>query len=305
MKKLLLLFTLISTSLYAQDAVWFETGASWTYQYQSNGFMELETHEAMYVITEQTTVSDQVCAKMEAVGDNDNPLSCNANPPAYYFYESNDSIFFASDYDNTFRLAYDFGAEEGDAWEFTYPVEMNAGFTTYLVTVDSVSTTQQEGQDLKVLYLDYALISGEEHSAIGFDKITIIEKIGATQVFMVPFGYWQICEAHFNTVLKCYTDANTTYIGDDFEDCTVGLDDVSGAEIFQVSPNPSHASFVIHNSKNLTANVEMYSINGSLVYSSILQNSLHRVNTDQLASGLYVLQIRTDAGAFHKKIILE
>src|SRR5690606_1354227 len=149
---------------------------------------------AEYVITGQTTLNGQPCAKMEAVGDNSNPLNCNANPAPYYFYESNDSIFFASDYDNTFRLAFDFGAEAGDSWEFTYPVEIYGDYTTYLVTVDSISTIQQDGQDLKVMYLDYDLISGEDFSLMEVQQYTVIEKMGATQIFFVPFGYWNVCE---------------------------------------------------------------------------------------------------------------
>src|SRR5690554_389427 len=109
MKNFLLLISFISTGLFAQESIWFETGTSWRYQYQTFGFLDDITVGAEYVITEQTTLNGQHCAKMEAVGDNSNPLNCNANPAPYYFYESNDSIFFASDYDNTFRLAFDFG----------------------------------------------------------------------------------------------------------------------------------------------------------------------------------------------------
>lgn len=305
MKNLLLLLTFISTNLFAQETIWFETGASWTYQYQMNSLFEVETHTAQFTITEQTTINGQPCAKMEAVGDDTNPLDCNANPAPYYFYESNDSIFFASDYDTTFRLAFDFGAEPGDSWQFTYPVEMFENFTTYLVSVDSISTIQQDGQELKVMYLDYEIISSEEYSGIGYEKFTAIEKIGATQMFFVPFGYWNVCENHFNTVLQCYSDATTAYIGDDFESCTVGLNDPQVSDFFQIAPNPSRGSFVVHNPTNLTAEINLYSISGSLVYSSQIQNEIHIVNTDNLSPGLYVLNIRAESGVIHKKIVLE
>lgn len=304
MKNILLLLTFISSSLFAQDETWFETGASWTYQYQNNGLFEVETHIALFTITEQTSLNDQACAKMEAIGDNPNPLSCNANPAPYYFYESNDSIFFASGYDHTFRLAFDFGAEAGDSWQFKYPVEMTENFTTYLVTVDSISTIQQDGQNLKVMYLDYDLISGEDFSLMEVQQYTVIEKMGATQMFLVPFGYWNVCENHFNTVLQCYTDATTSYIGEGFTSCTVGLNDPQVSDFFKIAPNPSQGSFAVYNSKNLTVEINLYSINGSLVYSGQMQNEILNINTNNLAPGLYVLNIRTEAGVIHKKVVL-
>ena len=304
MKNFLLILTFISTSLVAQDASWFETGASWTYQYQNNGFLEVETHIALFTITQQTILNGRPCAKMEAVGDDSNPLSCNANPAPYYFYESNDSIFFASEYDHTFRLAFDFGAVAGDSWFFTYPVELYENFTSYLVTVDSTNTIQQDGQDLKVMYLDYEITSGEEYSAIGYFNLTVIEKVGTTRMFFVPFGYWHICENHFNVILQCYTDAAISYIGDEFEDCTVGLSDLH-SDSFHIAPNPSRGTFEVYNSKNHSAEIYLYSISGSLVYSGYMQNEKYVVNTDQLSPGFYVLNVRTEAGFFNKKIVLE
>ncbi len=289
MKNFLLLLTFISSSLFAQEATWFETGTSWKYQYQTFGFLdEIETVGAEYVITEQTTLNSQPCARMEAVGDNPNPLGCNANPAPYYFYETNDSIFFASDYDQTFRLAFDFGAEPGDSWEFTYPVEVYGDYTTYLVTVDSISTVQQDGQDLKVMFLDYNLISGEPSSSMELEQYTVIEKMGATQIFFVPFGYWHVCEGVIGTFLLCFTDATTSNVGDGFTSCTVGLNNPQVSDFFQIAPNPSQGSFAVYNSKNFTAEINLYSISGSLVYSGQMQNEMHTVNTDILSPGLYV-----------------
>lgn len=306
MKKLILLLTFTPTMLFAQNNDWFQTGASWTYNYEANQAIGgPEIHQAQYTITEQTNLNGQDCAKMEAIGDDPNPLTCNATPAPYYFYESNDSIFYTSDYDNTFRLAYDFGAEEGDSWEFEYPVEMFDNLTVYSVTVNSVSTIIQDGQELRVMNLGYTIVSGEEYSGIGYQEITVIEKVGATILFYVPFGYWNICENHFNTKLQCYNDASISYIGDGFNSCTVGLNEADAQNQFQIAPNPAKDFFTVTSSVISATGILLYSMTGQLVYSGEIHNQETRVITSDLSPGLYVLQIHTAEGEIHKKIVLE
>lgn len=308
MKYVLLFLTLTFTStiLSAQTEDWFPIGATWTYNYLANPPLgPAENHLVQYTITEQTVLNGQACAKMEAIGDDPNPLDCNANPAPYYFYESNDSIFYASDYDNTFRLAYDFGAEDGDAWEFVYPVEMYGDQTVYSVTVNNVSTIQQDGQELKVMDLGYEIVSGEDYSQIGYQEITIIEKIGATILFYVPFGYWSICENHFNTALQCYNDETISYIGEGFNSCTLGLNDADIQNQFQISPNPAKDFFMVNSSENGAVEIKMYSITGQLIYSGNILNQELKVNISGFSPGLYILQIQTEDVEIYKKIVLE
>jgi len=110
----------IITSLYlgaaqAQTNDWFSTGTSWTYHYTVNQVFQTVDAITTFAITEQAVVNSQPCSKMEVADGGTNPFLCAPIPPPYYLYESNDSVFYASDYDNTFRLAYDFGAEVGDS----------------------------------------------------------------------------------------------------------------------------------------------------------------------------------------------
>lgn len=306
MKQLLLLLTFIPTILSAQTNDWFQTGTTWTYNYQANPpFGAPETHQAVFSITEQTVLNGQPCAKMEATGNDPNPLSCNASPAPYYFYESNDSIFYASDYDNTFRLAFDFGAEVGDTWEFEYPVELYDNQTIYNVMVNSISTIQQDGQELKVMDLGYAILSGEDYSSIPYQEITVIERVGATLLFFAPFGYWNICENHFNTKLQCYHDATISYIGEGFSSCTVGVNEANGQTHFQITPNPAKDFFTVTSSEISATGLELYSITGQLVYSGEIHNQETKVSTSHFSPGLYLLKLQSEKGEVRKKIVLE
>ena len=300
MKNVLLLLSLISTSLFAQDSGWFETGATWTYQYKVNGIMQTETHIAEFTITEQTILNGQACAKMEAVGDDPNPLICNAAWPPYYLYESNDSIFYATYHDNTFRLAYNFGAQPGDTWEFVEPVEVYQDETAYTVTVNDISTIIVSGQELKQLTLNYQQVQGDSNSGGGGIK-TVIEKIGATS-FFIPFGFWNICEYHFMDSIRCYNDSEISYIAPSFSSCFLGVNDVQPEVKIGIYPNPAQDNFTIEATDNRIMEISIYTISGKCIYSKQVNNQKLEVNTSTFNSGLYLILVQTENGLAYKKL---
>ena len=303
MKNFLLLLTFISTGLFAQDASWFETGATWTYQYKENGFMEVETHLAIFSITEQTTLNGQACAKMEATGNNSNPLNCNAAWPPYYLYESDDSIFFATDYDNTFRLAYDFGAEPGDTWEFIVPIDIFETETVYMVTVNNVTTTEIDGQELKQMNLNYQHISGDD-SYIGWQNLPVTEKIGAVP-FLIPFGKWSVCENHFNDSIRCYSDSQIAYLAPDFSSCFLGLNDTRPEVNMGIYPNPAQNTFTLEVWDNRILEIQIYTVSGKRIFSNGFDNHKIEVNTSAFKAGLYHISVQTEKGLVYKKLVVQ
>src|SRR6056297_2805571 len=100
--------------LHAQDAAWLEVGSEWTFQHGSFGGPE--HFQVVYGITEETTFAGRACVKMEKISNLG--LGCMGLQPPFYFYVSNDSLYFANDELDEFRLAIDFGAVPGDSWEF-------------------------------------------------------------------------------------------------------------------------------------------------------------------------------------------
>ncbi len=303
MKNILFLLTFITTSSVAQDTGWFETGATWTYQYQLNGLLEAETHIAVFSITEQTTLNGQACAKMEAVGVNSNPLDCNAAWPPYYLYESNDSIFFATNYDNTFRLAYDFGAQPGNTWQFIVPIDIFETETVYTVTVNDVTTIEIDGQEFKQMGLNYQHISGKD-SYLGWQNLTVTEKIGAVP-FLIPFGSWSVCDGHFNDTIRCYSDSETAYIAPGFSSCVLGINDAQPAVNIEIYPNPTQDNFTLEVSDNRILEINIYSVSGKLIYSNQVNKERLVVNTSAFKSGLYHISVKTENGPVYTKLAVE
>lgn len=310
MRRLLLLFTLISSSLFAQDGGWFQTGATWTYNYTFPPVLPIlppEVVQAQYTITEQTELNDQPCAKMEAIGDDPNPMYCNVLTAPYYVYESNDSIFFANDFDNTFRLVYNFGAEQGDTWDLIYTSEYNEGETAHLVTVDSVYNTVIDGETLKVMDLSYDYVSGNDEAGIMRHTATVTQRLGAFEPFSILFGYriFGLCEAYYNETLQCYTDPDISYLSPDFQSCTLGLNDPEVSASIEISPNPSSDYINIASLQSLILEIKIYTIAGQLVYSEVAQNQEHRINTSKFESGFYLISIETEQGIGVKKLVVE
>jgi hypothetical protein len=310
MKQLILLFTLISSSLFAQDSGWFQTGSTWTYNYTVPPILIVlppEILQAQYTITEQTELNGQPCAKMEAIGDDPNPMYCNVLSAPYYVYESNDSIFFANDFDNTFRLVYYFGAEQGDTWDLIYTSEYNEGETVHLVTVDSVYSRVIDGVTLKVMDLSYEYVSGNDQAGIMRPTATVTERLGASEPFSIIFGYriQGLCEAYYNEALQCYTDPEISYLSPDFQSCTLGLNDPQVSSNIEISPNPANDFINIQSLDSPISEIRIYNVTGQLVFSEKIQKQEHLVNTSKFESGIYLISIETEQGIGVKKLVVE
>lgn len=140
MKTFFTLLLLIPLTVFAQEFNWFEAGSSWTYNYGT--FASPEHYQATFEISE-TVFAGEACAKMEP--DNGNPFGCFPVEPPFYFYESNDSIFYATEADSTFLLAYNFNAVPGESWVFIVPfVEYNLS-DTFNVMVQNVNSVMIDG----------------------------------------------------------------------------------------------------------------------------------------------------------------
>jgi len=145
------LFISLPSIAPAQDLPWLEVGSEWTYQH---GVVSGPEHfQVTYGITEQTTFAGQACAKMERISTLG--LGCMALEAPYYFYVSNDSLYYATDDFEDFRLAVYFGAEPGDSWEYITGYGENT--TSFTATVNSVTTMDVGDITLRRLSISYQL----------------------------------------------------------------------------------------------------------------------------------------------------
>jgi PKD repeat protein len=86
---------------------------------------------------------------------------------------------------------------------------------------------------------------------------------------------------------------------------TTGIEDVlENSENIIVYPNPAQ-HYLIINSKDASSkmvSVVMYNLLGAQVYQNHTLGQEHRINTDQLPSGMYTIKIATEKGWINKKI---
>ncbi len=230
MKAIFTLLFYIPLFVFSQDNSWFEPGTSLTYNYQNWSGPDL--YQVNFEVSD-AILAGQACAKMETVGEY--PFVCTPFETPFYFYESNDSVFYASEVDNTFRLAYNFNAEAGDTWDFSFPL-IEGGIETYTVEVIEVNSIEIDGNNLKELVLNYQNVSEQPETEIFPEEFSVIEFIGSTKGLFVPFGQLAFCDAETAIQLQCFNSSSLSYINPDFETCFLSVDDIQKPLILNFSP---------------------------------------------------------------------
>lgn len=307
MRQLTLILLFISSNLFSQNPIWFETGTTWIYNYYGSGPITTQNFTATFIASEQVTFLEQECTKIE-VTENGNqtifptPFPCMSIQPPYYVYESNDSIYYTNENDDSFKLAYDFGASVGDTWEFVVPVELQdeiLGRDTLLVTVLSTGTINVNGNPLREMILEYENISNNPHSTVVHNEITVTEFLGADQVFMIPFpqaGWEIVCDGEFNTFLQCYDGGTLSYTNPEFSSCTLGIDDYSLDNTIHMYPNPASESFVIESTSYIKGVIQISTVLGEVIMIQQLSGKIQNMNTTNLTPGIYLVNIETVGG---------
>lgn len=319
MKNTILLLTSLAVTFFAfgQDSDWFAAGTTWTYNYSFNpaGPGVPGTANVDFTISEQTTLNGTECSKMDVPEGEDNPFTHFAVTAPYYFYTSGDSVFYATDYDPTFRLGFDFGAQPGDSRHFIVPVEMFQETDTFLVTVDAFSTTMIDGEELRVLDLTYENISPVAHTWILQDPISIsvTERLGSPVLFFLPVGEAggeiSAVEGPFNISLRCYSSPSLQYLNPDFDTCLLSTADAARNSELRVYPNPVrdllHIS--IPDGQHPIEAVEIYDTRGRLVLEFTNARTSSEgvtLNVRSLRSGVYVVRARSKGTVYAQKAVI-
>src|SRR5690554_711045 len=183
--------------VFSQETTWFESGSSFIYNYQT--VASPDQYQAEFAMSE-AVFADRDCVKMEAVGGY--PFLCTPFDTPMYFYESNDSVFFAMEVDDNFRLAYNFNAEVGSGWEYALPVSQSV-IDYFNVEVIAVNTVIVDGHEVKEMVLKYQSIAAERHVEIFPEEIRVREYLGAMNTFFIPLGHILACVAETSIALQC------------------------------------------------------------------------------------------------------
>lgn len=290
-KNLFYLLLLASLPIHAQDLPWLEVGSEWTYQH-GHAFGS-EHFQVTFGITEETTFAGKNCAKMEPIPI-ESGLPCSSITPPYYYYVSNDSLFFAKSSDTEFQLAVDFGAGVGDSWNFT--TGENEFATEYLVTVSGISTIEVEGYTLRKLELSYSFNEGSGVEPFIFiypSSLEVIEVVGSLHQFFTPFGQNGVCDFEANTQLQCFDSPSLSYLNSIFPNCDfiLSIDDAQYSSDISIFPNPTLNSIVLTGEllKN-TDWVEIYNLQGAVVLRHSVSNAGDVIDLSALENGVYLIQ---------------
>ena len=287
MKAIFTLLFIAPFCLFAQENAWFEQNTTWTFNY--GNLVGPERFQVSFGM-EETTLANKACVLIET----DNyPFACSPVAPPYYFYESNDSIFFATETEAVFRLAYDFNAAPGDTWEHVVPVEEFATSDTFDVEVLSVSDVDIDGSSVKKLMLAYTNTSQTPHLEIYPSEISVLEYIGSTIGFFVPLGSGIACDNETDIKLQCFDAPLLDYTNPEFGTCFLSAPSAIEPVQLKIYPNPAKDNFTIDMDFSGTSDLKIMQLDGKLVYTETIQSGLKEIQLPALTSGMYIVEVKS------------
>lgn len=306
----ILITLLFAMPLHAQNTPWLEVGSEWTFQH--GVFSGPEHYQVTYGITEQTTFAGRECAKMERTSAND--FGCISLAAPYYFYVSNDSLFYASELDSTYRLISDFGAAIGDSWQYLVVSDYNNSVVvdTFLVTVADANLLSIEGHNLRQLEFNYEWLgsSSSDELGLGLYSGDMTEVIGGLG-FFAPFGQFGFCDNETNVTFQCFESPSFSYLNPDYPSCNyvVGIDESDKNKRLSIFPNPAKGTVniaVLPSLGSTKSTLTIYNSSGKLVYSRSGDFAYsEQIELSTLPSGLYFVGFQSEESRIVQKLVID
>lgn len=307
------IIVLLSLCLYpvilnAQDALWLEVGSEWTFQH--GVWSGPEHYQVTYGITEETTFAGRECVKMENTSSL--ALGCMGLQPPFYFYISNDSLYYANDELDDFRLAVDFGAEPGDSWEFV--TGYGESTTAFTVTVNSVSVVEVDEFSLRRLNVTYEFdLEGGEvmYDYIFPETMEITEVIGAQYMFFIPMGHGAVCDYETEVTFQCFESPSFDYLNPDYPSCDfiLSVDKPEDSIAISVFPNPASDVVNIEVPSSWTGSetsIHLINSRGQLVQSRAeWRTGTPQIHVEDLPKGLYYLSVENGENRVVRKLVVD
>jgi hypothetical protein len=75
--------------------------------------------------------------------------------------------------------------------------------------------------------------------------------------------------------------------------------------VFKVFPNPTQGEVVVALPSNAPSKIQVYSLQGSLVYETSHNEQQFAINLSQLPNGVYLIQCEQDGKRFFRKVVKE
>lgn len=278
-------FGLIFNEIITNDSLdaiyneWAPVGASWYYTLKNPDVTGY--NYTKYTSVSDTTVQGKACRKITKTRDPE----CMDRPVFEIMYSSNDTVFCLDTTSNSFIPLYIFNTPVGGSW--TIPL----GSDSLIVTVDSISSTNVNGFDLKKLWVHYTKIQDQSFYEGSF---LITQRLGETKFMFHTFD-GSNCTGKYPDGIRCYEDAFTGLYNTHL---TPNCDNVSGIEDMFNSENmprlyPSPASQMIHIEVPAAmgeVNYFLHDISGRQLQQGSF-SSKEIIITSELKSGLYYVTL--------------
>jgi|GEM_PF-564700 len=234
-------------------------------------------------------------------------IYCFDRPDAEYLYTSNDTVYFFDTTFNEFQNLYVFNSAPNDSWVIKIKDEAQE-IDTITITVDSISTKQINGQNLKVLYVNYD--KDDENFPESYSS-TIIEKIGDAN-YMFNWYPWSliVCDANWTDGLRCYQDSKIgLYSTGIVDSCNyiykwTGVNIKKQKEKILVFPNPVNDYLFIETDLKTDLIAELHSLDGKILISKVFNESA-KLDLSGIIKGAYILNIRNRNKIIETKKIMK
>jgi hypothetical protein len=282
MKSTLLFFALFFSSLsFAQN--WAPAGAKWHYTYIGFSIAYVEIANVG-----DTIIAGQSCQQLQKTF---NGLQFGVTPVNYIFdttytYESNGVVYVLEQ--NQWKTLYNFNAVVGEHWPMAPMPEFGGCTENSQLKVLATGTKVINAQTLKYLVVDFC---NPDLTSQGFQD-TIIEKIGFTGSYMLPFDMCTMAfDGNEGGPFRCYSDDNfSTYKPFYANDCEylVGMEENQMHKL-AIYPNPSAGQLYIESELPLE-NIQLTDAIGRTIQSFDLQAGVNQMRFSSLHPGTYFIR---------------
>jgi len=149
MKSLYFFLLLFFTAYLSNGQGFAPVGAEWHYD---EHFVFSGDVDYIKITSEKDTmIAGELCRKITKR----HKIICNDRPYTEYLFSRNDTVFFLDTAFNQFQILYIFSANAGDSWSIKVRNEELQQTDSVFVVVDSVSTKQINGINLRALHVTY------------------------------------------------------------------------------------------------------------------------------------------------------
>ena len=291
---------LFSAATYAQS--WAPAGAKWHYSYIgfASGYVEIAN-------VGDTFIAGQTCQKLQKTF---NGLQFGVTPMNYIFdttytYENNGVVYVLEQ--SQWKVLYNFNAVVGDHWPMAPMPEFGGCTENSQLKVLATGTKVINSETLKYLVLDFC---DPDLTSQGFQD-TIIEKIGFTGSYMLPFDMCTMAfDGNEGGPFRCYSDNNfSTYkpFYDEVCDFIVSTDELAAVIQIELAPNPSNGIFEIKTEKQEPLDILVYNQAGVLVSKHHFENPSNNalLNLTVQAKGIYFAHLSHGGQKGVKRLVVE